>query len=140
MSSNVETLTVQLPTQAVERLRQVANMSRRSVDDVIADTLSVTLPPMLESLPLQFQAELRILETLSSPELREQVQAQLPDTVVERYDELLAQNAAGQLSKADLVELDSLRQRADLLMYRKAYAALILKWRGEVVPQPILST
>lgn len=140
MSSNVETLTVQLPTQAVERLRQVANMSRRSVDDVIADTLSVTLPPMLESLPPQFQGELRKLEALSSAELREQVASQLSEPALERYDELLAQNAAGQLSQAEQIELDSLRQRADLLMYRKAYAALILKWRGEVVPPPTLAT
>lgn len=47
---------------------------------------------------------------------------------------VLAQKASNALTEAERQELEHLRQQNDLLMFQKAYAALLLKWRGERVP------
>jgi hypothetical protein len=52
-----------------------------------------------------------------------------------RRDELLARNAEGRLSPAERVELDRIRHEEDLFMLRKAHAAALLRWRGQV-PSP----
>src|SRR5919202_213240 len=57
MSDVTETLTIHLPVAAAQRLRRVAEISRRAVDDMIADTLDASLPPLLEDVPTAFQAD-----------------------------------------------------------------------------------
>ena len=54
--------------------------------------------------------------------------------MLDRYDDLLIQNSTGTLSAIENKEIDDFRRQADLLMFRKAYAALLLKWRGQRVP------
>ncbi|MCE7937909.1 hypothetical protein DCC79_06805 [bacterium] len=53
---------------------------------------------------------------------------------MERYDALLEANTAGTLDDAGRDGLRELRLKADRLMFEKAYAALLLKWRGQHVP------
>jgi len=134
MTATAETLTVRLPASAMERLRRVSQIARRSIDTLVTDTLEASLPPLLESVPTAYHTQLAALEALSSAELREHLLAQLDAESVDRYDRLLERNGAGTLDTREGNELDALRKAADLLMYRKAYAALILKWRGEYIP------
>ncbi|HRJ44628.1 MAG: hypothetical protein KJZ86_11575 [Caldilineaceae bacterium] len=134
MTASAETLTVRLPAAAMERLRRVSQISRRPIDTLVADTLEASLPPLLETVPDEYRSDLAVLESLSSIELREQIFAQLDEKTVERYDFLLERNSSGTLRPAQEQELDALRRSADLLTYRKVYAALILKWRGEYIP------
>lgn len=111
MSVATEGLTVRLPVQAES-----------------------TLPPLLDELPTAFQPLRAQLENWSSEALRRQMYATVDEHILDRYDELLAQNVAGDLSTTEDQELAALRRQNDLLMYQKAYAALLLKWRGERVP------
>ena len=111
MSLATEGLTVRLPVQAES-----------------------TLPPLLDELPAAFQPLLAQLEIWSSDALRRQMYVTVDDALLDRHDELLAQNAAGDLSPTDGQELAALRRQNDLLMFQKAYAARLLKWRGEYVP------
>lgn len=60
--------------------------------------------------------------------------ATLDDEVEDRRDYLLAQKALGILTEQEIIELDSFSKAAKVLMFRKAYAALLLKWRGEQIP------
>jgi hypothetical protein len=60
--------------------------------------------------------------------------AELPALCIARYDQLLAMNSAGALNDAGRTKLSDLRHAADQLMFRKAYAALLLRWRGERIP------
>ena len=64
--STTETLTIHLPVSAARRLRRVAEIARRPVDEVLAETLYAILPPLLEDVPAAFQADLARLETLPS--------------------------------------------------------------------------
>lgn len=120
----------------MHRLRRVAEIARRPVDDVVAETLQTNLPPILEDVPAALREELAGLEKLSISTLQKQVHAQFAPNRLERYDALLSANAAGTLSRAEREELAALRVEADRLMFRKAYAALLLKWRGAGIPTP----
>jgi len=42
--STTETLTIHLPVSAARRLHRVAEIARRPVDEVLAETLYATLP------------------------------------------------------------------------------------------------
>jgi hypothetical protein len=123
-----------LPVAAIRRLRRVAEISRRPVDEVIAETLRAALPPLLEDVPAAFRADLAALEMLPTAALWQQMHAELPLDRLNRYDALLEANAACTLSTIGRQELAVLRAEADRLMFRKAYAALLLKWRGERIP------
>lgn len=134
MTTATRVLTIHLPEPFARRLDRVAEISKRPVDEVIAATLNASLPPLLEDVPAAFRADLASLEQLSSDALRKQMNAKLSPELERRYDDLLAKNAAGQLDAAESQSLDNLRMEADRLMYRKAYAALLLKWRGYRIP------
>ena len=96
--------------------------------------LKTSLPPLLEDVPPAFREDLAALETLPTADLWQRMRARLDPERLARYDELLAANAAGRLDAAGQEELRALRLEADRLMFRKAYAALLLKWRGERIP------
>lgn len=134
MTAPTETLTIHLPAEAARRLRRVAEISRRPLDEIISNTLQGSLPPLLEDVPLSYQAELAALESMSTEALWQQFRAELPGPRLARYDDLLGANSAGTLDEAGRAELSELRRAADQLMYRKAYAALLLRWRGERLP------
>lgn len=136
MTATAEILMVRLPSSSMERLRRVSQIAQRPIEKLVADTLEASLPPGLESVPEEFREELARMETLPSPQLREVMLAHITAGEIERYDHLLERNATGSLSPDNEKELDDLRRSSDLLMFRKAYAALILKWRGEYVPVP----
>jgi len=134
MAATTETLTIHLPLHAMKRYRRVAAIADRPVEQVIAETLQSTLPPLLDDLPEKFHVDLLPLETFTNDELRTQVFARMDHKAQERYHELQERHAAGALSEADGQELNAQQYQADLLMFRKAYAAVLLKWRGEHVP------
>ena len=101
---------------------------------MLADTLYATLPPLLEDVPAAFQADLAHLETLPSEALHEQMRAVLRPENVTCYETLQAIRAERGLTEAEQQQWESLRLEADRLMFRKAYAAVLLKWRGERIP------
>ena len=118
-----------------ERTRALhKNVVDTVIDDVVSETLQSNLPPLLEDVPPAFRADLAQLETLSNEALRQQMYATFAGPNAERYDDLLALNTSDGLSENERKELSDLRTQADRLMYRKVYAALLLKWRGERVP------
>lgn len=134
MTTYTETLTIHLSEAAAHRLRRVAEIARRPIDEVVSETLCASLPPLLEDVPPAFQADLARLETLPSEALREQMQAVLSPENVTRYETLKALRAERSLTEAEQQEWETLGFEADSLMFRKAYAALLLKWRGERIP------
>jgi hypothetical protein len=134
MAPPLEPLTIQLSAAAARRLRRVAEIAGRPVDEIAAETLSAGLPPLLEDVPGRFQAELSPLEKLSSDALWTHLRAALSVEQTARYEALKALAAERQLSQPEAEEWEKLREEADRLMFRKAYAALLLKWRGERIP------
>ena len=134
MTVATELVTIRIPVQAANRLRRVAAIAHRPIDEVVTETLQATLPPLLDDLPPAMQPLLAQLENWSNEALRTQLYVTVDEMALDRDDELVAQQAAGTLPIAESQELTALRQQSDLLMFRKVYAALLLKWRGERIP------
>ena len=129
-----EQVIIRLPENAARRLRRVAEIAHRSVDEVITETLSSTLPPLLEDVPAQFRDLLHELEQFSTSSLWSVMHEMMSEEKQSRYDTLLAFKSNGDLEPPEREELSELRTEADRLMFRKAYAALLLKWRSERIP------
>jgi len=134
MTMTTEALTIHLPIAEIQRLKHIAEISWRSIDEIITQTIRATLPPLLEEIPITFRQDLMALEKLPNEILWQQLHAQYQADLLARYDELLEHKALDNITAAEQQELAQLRHEADLLMFRKAYAALVLKWRGVRIP------
>ena len=134
MALATEKFVIHLPRQAAQRLRRVAEIAHRQIDEVVADTLEAILPPLSGEISSEFEAELTQMGTGSNDALRNQVFARCDQKTTEVWDDLLYKSSAGLLNATEHEQLASFRHEGDLLTLRKAYAAVILKWRGEHVP------
>jgi hypothetical protein len=99
-------------------------------------TLSASIPALPDDLPSTTQDALSALESLSDDELRQVAQSMMPTDQYDRLSELREQRRAGTLSETDEQALAQLMQAADLLTLRKAYAAVLLTWRGHPLSAP----
>lgn len=127
-------LTISLPETVYRRLQRAAEMAGKSVDEIAVRTIQDSLPPLLDAIPVRYQDELRVMEKLTDDELW-QVARSVVDTKTQRRHSLLLQkNTLGSLTDQEHETLVELRVAADRLMVRKAYAYLLLKWRGYRIP------
>ncbi|WP_228037930.1 hypothetical protein [Nodosilinea sp. LEGE 06152] len=88
----------------------------------MAQSVLSNLPPSVDNAPPELQTELLGMQGLSVEELHAIAQALTEPAQRDRRIELLQKNEAGQLTQAEREELFTLRQLADHLMLRKAYA------------------
>lgn len=132
----MNTVAVQVPELLYRRLERLATLTKRPLENVLAQTLSTGLPLLPDDLPATAQAALVQLEALSDGELQQVVRERLSVADGEQFEQLRAQRRAGQLTVAEAQRLRDLTEYADLLMLRKAYAGVLLKWRGQPVPAP----
>lgn len=132
----LENVTLQIPEALYRRLAHTAHATQRSLEEVILHALQVGSPPGWEDAPPEFQVDLSALDKLDDEALWQVVRNRKSATEMERYDTLLERNRNGTLTDAERLELANLRADADRFMLRKAHAAVLLRWRGHVVPLP----
>ena len=125
---------IHLPDHLLHRLERVAELTGQPLEGVIVRTLSSNLPPLPDDLPDATRDALQALESLSDDELWDLTRATLPEDQYARVTALREQRLDGMLDADEQDELEHLLQAADLLTLRKAYAAVLLKWRGHRVP------
>jgi hypothetical protein len=90
--------------------------------------------PKVTDSPLPMQPELLKMQTYPVARLRTIAESQVSQAKQERHLELLQKNSDGAITPVERVELVTLREQADQLMLRKAYAWALLRWRGYPVP------
>lgn len=129
-----QSLTLDLPDDVCQYLREVANLTRQSMEDLVEQSVKGNLLPRIADAPVEMQAELLEMQQLSERELRQIADSQVPATQRVRHQTLLEKNAEGTISPEERSELDKLRRSADQLMLRKAYAWALLRWRGYPTP------
>lgn len=105
-----QTLSINVPDQLLDRLHRLAKASDRPVEELVVSTLNESVPRPPSELPQEIREELLGLETLSDPELVEVAQSTLS------LDEIPSSYQPGDIT--------------DRLALRKAYALVLLKWRG----------
>ncbi len=96
--------------------------------------MSQTMLPSLEGLPPEAERNLVELELFDDQALwwvmLDTVSAEDQDLL----NELLSRNQNGALTEKEREQLTVLQRRADLVMLRKARAAVLLRFRGKRVP------
>ena len=127
---------IEIPASLYHRLERVAQLTHRPLEEITRQALEAGVPPLPENLPPPMRDELLTLEGLSDENLAAVANSQLSDEAAQRQSDLLEENSLGTLSPAKRQTLVDLRNEADRLMLRKAYALVLLKWRGYRLPPP----
>ena len=132
----MQSVTVNLPNHLYQRLTTAAQMSKKPLDTVVLQSIQAGLPPDLSHVPERFQTDLRQMDQMSDTLLRQLVTDELTLEQSAQYEALFEKNQAETLSLPEQERLDMLREEADSLMFRRAYAAALLTWRGHAIPVP----
>lgn len=130
----MRTVTLNLPEELYEQLEAQAQAAARSVDEVVVQTLTCSLPPVEDDLPLAIQAELKAMAQLSDETLWQIAQGSMNHDKIALYDVLLERHQAGTLTPEGRELLTRLREEAEALMLRKAHAYALLESRGHQLP------
>lgn len=125
---------IEIPPALYHRLERVAQLTQRPVDELVRRTLEAGVPPLPEDLPEHMRAELLALEALNDEAVWKVAQSRMSDEDSARQADLLEKNSDGTITPAERQALTELRQAADRLMLQKAYAYVLLKWRGHGLP------
>lgn len=120
---------MKLPSPVIEKLRRAAELTYRSVDEVLASTIDATLiaPP---GLPDDLAGELAAMRLLSDQALQSAVYPSLSPANQQRLRQL--NQAAGEraLTAAEAVEQADLLDAYQRSVVRRAQALAILAERG----------
>lgn len=135
VAMSTQQITIEQPETVIRQLMRIAAATQQSIETLVAQSVLNNLPPSTENAPPELQGELLLMQTLGTEELLAIAQAQAEPAQSHRHAELLHRNEEGQLSSAEQQELTYLRQTADKLMLRKAYAWALLRWRGQKLPK-----
>lgn len=122
-----EELVLKIPQEIAQKAQQIAEETDQSTETVLLNQLqNLDSPP----LPDDINAELTALQQLSNDALWSIAQAQLAIDVQARANDLMNQNTLGKITQQEYEELQTLNERADRMMLRKAEAVSILRSRG----------
>lgn len=126
MSTRIE---VTLPDDVYRAAERLAELTKRPVAEVLAQTLAVSLPSLDPK-----AGAVKPVEDLSDDELLALADLQLPAEQDRRLSRLLEAQQAGALTDMDRAELDVLMQRYREGLLRKAQASREAVRRGMRVP------
>lgn len=127
-------ITISLPEPVLRQLMRISAATHQSLESLITQSVLSNLPPSTDNAPPELQPELLEMQTLTIEDLQAIARSQIDPIQHELHTELLCQNADNRIASAQQQELSNLRQAADRLMLRKAYAWSILRWRGARIP------
>jgi hypothetical protein len=128
-----QTITLTLPDNVLQPVQRVAQATQQSVEELLITALQAALPT-LEGLPPDVMQALVALESLDDQALSRVMLETVPLDQQHRLHDLLLRNQAGMLTASEHAQLSGLQQQADLVMLRKARAAVLLRFRGKRVP------
>lgn len=127
-----QSVTVDLPMPLFQFLERLARQTQQPIEKLVAQSIAGNLPPSVDNAPPEAQAQLLALQGLSVDELQQIAYEQVAPEQQARHLQLLEKV---QLTSEEESELARLRQQADSLMLRKAYAWAVLRWRGHPIPK-----
>lgn len=129
-----QTLTIHLPDSLFSQLKRAAELSRQPTETIIAQSLAHSLPPLLEEIPFQYQPDVFPLLQMKDVDLQREMSRTFSLERWAEYEELLDRRKITELTEAENERLAALRREADVLTFRRGYAAVLLKRRGYRLP------
>lgn len=120
-------VTVNLPEETYRRAKRLAQLTRREVADVLADTLSLSLPSLTEG-------KAPAMQDMTDAQVITLTELQLSANEDERLGELLDKQQAGELTDDERPDLNRLMQvyQEGLLLKSEALAEAVS--RGLIPP------
>lgn len=85
---------------------------------------------ILKEIPEAYQHDVSPLLSMNDDELQHESQRIFPPEHWQEYEQLLEQKKIAPLPRDEEHRLDRLRREADILTFRRGYAAVLLKRRG----------
>jgi hypothetical protein len=128
------TITINLPDTLYKQLKRAAELSRQPTEAIVVQSLAHSLPPLLEDVPAEYQPDVYPLLQMDDSDLQQEVDRVLPAERWAEYEALLNKKKTMPLTAEEQTRLDTLRREADVLMFRKGYAAVLLKRHGYRLP------
>jgi hypothetical protein len=128
------TITINLTDTLYRQLKRAAQLSRQPTETIIIQSLTHTLPPLLEEIPNRYQLDVYPLLQMSDADLQREADRTFPPERWTEYEALLDRKKTRPLTPEEETRLDTLRREADVLMFRRGYAAVLLKRRGYRLP------
>ena len=127
------TITLDLPDSVFQPVQRTAAATNQPIEVLLVQALQASLPP-LEGLPGEVIEQLTVLETWDDTSLWRVLGETVPAEVQRALSTLLARQQAAALTETEREQLALLQQQADLVMLRKARAAVLLRFRGKRLP------
>jgi hypothetical protein len=127
------TITVTLPEGLYERVQTTARASARSVEEVCAQSIALSLPEFEDELPPPLREELARLSLLSDSELATVAHGMMDDERQAQLEALATLQEQRALTASETATLHQLLEEAQRLMVRKAEAYRLLARRGQSV-------
>ena len=128
------TITITLPDNLYHKLKRTAELVQEPLETLVTHSLAQSLPPFVEEIPEEYQVDVYPLLRMNNTQLQAEVQRVFPQERWAEYESLLERKKDASLSGPDQTRLAVLRREADVLMFRKGYAAVLLKRRGSQIP------
>jgi hypothetical protein len=128
-----QTIILTLPDDVLKPAQHIAQATQQSVEELLVTALQAALPT-LEGLPPDVAQPLVALESLDDQALWRVMLETVPLDQQHQLHDLLIRNQDGTLTDVEREQLAILQQQADLVMLRKARAAVLLRFRGKRVP------
>lgn len=128
-----QTLTIKLPEPLLHRVQRVAELTYRSVDEVLISALDATLrvPP---GLPQALADELAAMAIFTDEALLAATKSSLSPAEQHRLQRLTEASKTRTLTSTESIELDHLVERYDIAVLRRAHALALLARRGYSLP------
>ena len=98
--------------------------------------LNDRLPRLLDEIPVQYHADLFPLLAMDDQALQQELRQAFSPERWAMYETLLDRKKSAPLTNEEERELTDLRHEADIVMFRRTYAAVLLKQRGHALPAP----
>lgn len=119
---SIQTVSIEMPQPLYHRLERLSKLARRPLQDLVVQTLDVGIPPLPDDLPQEMRPDLLALEELDDDALWQVARSEVDPGQGEQHSLLLEKNRLGTITEPERETLAQLRQQADQLMLRKAYA------------------
>jgi hypothetical protein len=132
-----QAITITLPDNLYDKLKRTAALANEPLETIVTQSLSQSLSPLLDEIPAEYQADVYPLLRMNSVELQAELQRVFPAERWMEYESLLERKKDHVLTAPEQARLDVLRREADVLMFRKGYAAVLLKRHGYQIPRTV---
>ncbi|PKO22662.1 MAG: hypothetical protein CVU38_08160 [Chloroflexi bacterium HGW-Chloroflexi-1] len=130
---SVHAITLSLPEPLYQRARAAAQIANRPLEQVLTQSIALSLPALESDLPAAIRSELAALPLLSDARLWAIARTTLDKRKQARLQTLAETQKFRSLTLVEKAELGQLMDEAELVMLRKAEVYHLLARRGHTV-------